>query len=56
MILHFKFQTVYNRDGLLRFADYDLRLYKQDRREVRTVVIYFSDVKAAAAGFKIGSL
>ena len=54
--LHFEFQTTYNRNDLIRFANYDLLLYQRDKREIQTVVIYSSDVKTVAAELKVGSL
>ena len=54
--LHFEFQTSYNKNDLLRFAKYDLRLYERDKREITTVIIYSSDVKSATESLKIGSL
>ena len=54
--MHFEFQTGYSRDDLIRFAEYDLRLYKRDRRKIQTVVIYSSDVREAADTLDIGSL
>ena len=53
---HFEFQTKYNKEDLIRFAKYDLRLYERDKREITTVIIYSSDVKTAAESLKIGSL
>jgi len=53
---HFEFQTEYNKEDLIRFAKYDLRLYERDKREITTAIIYSSDVKNAAESLKIGSL
>ena len=54
--LHFEFQTGYNKNDLIRFAHYDLRLYERDRRNIKTVIIYTADVKEVPATLKIGSL
>lgn len=54
--LHFEFQTGHNKDDLIRFAHYDLRLYERDRRNINTIIIYTADVKEAPAALKIGSL
>lgn len=54
--LHFEFQTAYNKDDLIRFGLYDLRLYERDKRRIQTVIIYSSDVKKANDSLDIGSL
>ena len=54
--LHWEFQTRYNKDNLMRFADYDLRLYKRDERKIDTVIIYTAEVKKKPEGLNIGSL
>ncbi|MDR1686992.1 MAG: hypothetical protein LBS21_00065 [Clostridiales bacterium] len=54
--LHLEFQTTYNKDDLYRFASYDIRLSERDRRNIKTVIIYTSDVKKANAELNIGSL
>ena len=54
--LHFEFQSAYNKDDLIRFALYDLRLYQRDKRKIQTVVIYSSDVNTAEANLDIGSV
>jgi hypothetical protein len=41
---------------LIRFAAYDLYLYKRDKRKVQTVIIYSADVKKAADSLDIGVL
>lgn len=43
--LHLEFQTVYNKDDLIRFWSYDLRLYLRDKRKIHTVIVYASSVK-----------
>jgi len=55
-LLHYEFVTSYNKDDLIRFAGYDLRLYARDKRNIRTVIIYTADVKEPPAGLNIGSL
>ena len=54
--LHLEFQSTYSIDDLIRFAGYDLQLYKRDKRRIQTVVIYSSDVRKAADSIDIGSL
>jgi len=54
--LHFEFQTAYNKSDMLRFAEYDLRLYERDKRKIKTVIIYSADVKKSADSLDIGSL
>jgi len=54
--LHFEFQTAYNKNDLIRFAHYNLRLYERDGRKIQSVIIYSSDVKKMPAGLEIGSL
>jgi hypothetical protein len=41
---------------MIRFAGYDVRIYDRHRKEIRTVIIYSSDVKKRPSGLKIGSL
>lgn len=54
--LHYEFQTDYDMEDLIRFAEYDLRLYKRDKRKIQTVIIYSANVKKAAHSLDIGSL
>ena len=54
--LHYEFVTVHNKNAMIRYAGYDLRLYERDGREIHTVIIYTSDVKNAPPPLKIGSL
>jgi hypothetical protein len=54
--LHFEFQSASNKNDILRFAEYDIRLYKRDGRRVITVIIYTADVKQADDGINIGTL
>jgi hypothetical protein len=45
--LHYEFESKYNRDDLIRFPGYDLRLFERDGRIVNTVIIYTADVQKA---------
>jgi hypothetical protein len=54
--LHIEFQSSYNKNDLLRFAKYDIRLYERDGRQVITVIIYTADVKHVNDMVNIGSL
>ena len=54
--LHFAFETGYRKEGLIKNAGYDLRLYERDRRLVHTVVIYTANVGKRSEGLNIGSL
>lgn len=54
--LHIEFQSSYNKSDLIRFAAYDMRLFKRDGRSIRTVVIYTADVKKVPVSLNIGSL
>ena len=54
--LHFEFQTTFDKDDLLRFAGYDLRLYARDGRRIVTVVIYTADVTRAETELDLGSM
>lgn len=54
--LHLEFQTGYNKNDLIRFAHYDLRLYERDGRDINTVIIYTGNVKEVPTELKIGSL
>jgi hypothetical protein len=54
--LHFEFQTAYNKNDLIRFAYYDVRLFERDGRPVTTVIIYSANVKRADTKLTVGSL
>jgi hypothetical protein len=54
--LHYEFETGYNKNDMVRFAGYDLRLFERDGRLVKTVIIYTADVKKAPPALNIGSL
>lgn len=43
--LHLEFQTSYNKNDLIRFQTYDLRLFARDEKKIYTIVVYASNVK-----------
>ncbi|MHC1682289.1 MAG: hypothetical protein AB6733_04990 [Clostridiaceae bacterium] len=43
--LHFEFQTTNKKDDLKRFLFYDASLFYKEKRKVRTIVIYSSDIE-----------
>ena len=53
---HLEFETSYKKTNLIRFADYDVQIYKKYKKKVQTVIIYSSEVKKAAKSLDIGSL
>ena len=55
--LHLVFQTRHSAvEAMLKGASYDIRLYQRDKRKIRTVIIYTSEVKKAPPGLEIGTL
>jgi hypothetical protein len=44
--LHLEFQTNYKLDDLIRFSEYNLKIYMRAKQKVKTVIIYSSDVKS----------
>jgi len=54
--LHLEFQTTNKSENLARFLLYDARLYKKDRKQIRTAVIYSGDIETAKDNIKIGSI
>ena len=54
--LHLEFQTTDKSENLTRFLLYDARLYKKDKRQINTAVIYSGDIEKAINGIKIGSI
>ena len=55
-ILHFEFQTGYKKSDLIRFAIYNLRLHEKYKREIKTVIIYSSDVKVTPPKLNTGTV
>jgi len=52
--LHLGFETGLHEKVLVRHLEYDVRLYARDGREIKTVIVYTSDVKVAPPSLKIG--
>ena len=52
--LHLGFETGIHEKVLVRHLEYDVRLYARDGREMKTVIVYTSDVKEAPLPLKIG--
>jgi hypothetical protein len=54
--LHFEFQSAYRKADLIRFAEYDLRLYEAEKRKIQTVVVYSADAGRADSSLDMGAL
>ena len=52
--LHLGFETGYHKKVLIRHLEYDVRLYARDGREIKTVIVYTSDVKEIPPPLRIG--
>ncbi|HEY5562126.1 MAG TPA: hypothetical protein VIK72_10295 [Clostridiaceae bacterium] len=55
-ILHLEFQTTNKKDNLARFLLYDARLYKKDKKDINTAVIYSAEIEHAIGSIDIGSI
>jgi len=55
-LLHYEFATGSDKEDNIRYAMYDLRLYRREGRNITTVIIYTSDVKEKPESLNIGSL
>ena len=53
---HNEFESKFSKAALTRFAMYDIHLYERDKRKIRTVIIYSSNVKKRDVSLNIGSL
>ncbi|SHJ10410.1 protein of unknown function [Clostridium cavendishii DSM 21758] len=54
--LHFEFQTTDKRDDIARFLYYDASLHYMSRKNIRTVVVYSSDIKDVVTNINCGSI
>lgn len=54
--LHFEFQTTDKKDDIKRFLYYDASLFYKDKRKVRTIVIYSSDIDDVETYIDAGSI
>jgi hypothetical protein len=54
--LHLEFQTTYNKDDLSRFMVSDAMLYYKEKKPVKTIVIYSSDIEETVASLDAGSI
>lgn len=52
--LHLEFQTAYNKNDLIRFCIYDLKLFERDNRKINTVIIYSSNSEKIKNNLNIG--
>jgi len=52
--VHLGFETGLYKKVLVRHLEYDVRLYDRDEREIKTVIVYTSDVKEVPPPLKIG--
>jgi len=55
-ILHYEFSSEYKKEEMIRYSEYDLRLYRREGRKINTVIIYTSDVKEKPESLDIGTL
>lgn len=55
-LLHLEYQSKHRSDTLLRFLSYDVALYRQHQRPIRTVVVYGPAVTTAPAELDIIAL
>lgn len=54
--LHFEFQTTDKKDDIKRFLYYDASLFYKDKRKVRTIVIYSSDINEVETYIDAGTI
>jgi predicted transposase/invertase (TIGR01784 family) len=54
--LHFEFQSTNKNDDMARFMYYDAALYYRDRKNIKTVVVYSSDITESSDEIFCGSL
>ena len=54
--LHFEFQSTNKRDDIKRFLYYDASLFFRDRRKIRTIVIYSSEIEKADEFLDAGTI
>ncbi len=54
--LHFEFQTTKKNEDISRFLYYDSSLYYKSKRNIRTLVVYSSDIKEAPTYLDCGSI
>lgn len=54
--LHFEFQTTKKNDDISRFLYYDSSLYYKSKRNIRTLVVYSSDITNASTYLDCGSI
>jgi predicted transposase YdaD len=54
--LHFEFQTTDKKDDIKRFLYYDASLFYKEKRKVRTIVIYSSDIENVVSFIDAGTI
>ena len=54
--LHFEFQSTNKSDDMARFMYYDAALYYRERKKIKTVVIYSSDITESSDEIFCGSI
>lgn len=54
--LHFEFQTTDKKDDIKRFLYYDASLFYREKRKIRTIVIYSSDIENVVESIDAGSI
>lgn len=54
--IHFEFQTTKKKEDIARFLYYDASLYYKSRKNIRTVVVYSSDILETRSHLNCGSI
>jgi hypothetical protein len=54
--VHFEFQSTYNKDDLARFMVSDAMLYFKERKPIRTLVVYSSEIENTETALNAGSI
>jgi hypothetical protein len=54
--LHWEFQTTYNKDDLSRFMVSDAMFYYREKKPIKTIVIYSSNIEETVTSLDAGSI
>jgi len=55
-IIHFEFQTTNKKEDLSRFLAYDALLHYKEKRRIRTIVVYSSNIERTETNLDLGSI
>ena len=55
-LVHFEFQSTYDKNDLIRFMVSDAMLYFKEQKSIRTIVVYSADIKETATTLDAGSI